>query len=69
MENAFGGEADRPAFRAAAPALLGFDSTIWEFCSRASGATTQGGFSQQELANRCVRSNNNILRIVGNAKW
>lgn len=53
----------RPAFKAAAPALLGFDETIWAYCSEALGKDTTR-FSQGSLAARCVESNNNILRLV-----
>lgn len=68
MEGGYGSEADRPDFGAPAPALLGFDTTIWEYCSRESGLAHVKGFSQQELATRCIRSHNNILRMVA-SKW
>lgn len=69
MEGASGGAAERPSFAEPAPALLGFDSSIWSFCSRALGRDTSG-FSQSGLAERCVRSNNNILRLLsGGWAW
>ena len=64
MEGALGGATSRPGFAGPAPALLGFDATIWEFCSRAAGQRNLGGFSQEALATRCVLSNNNILRVI-----
>jgi hypothetical protein len=71
MEGAFGkGEDNLVRFpQSSAPALLGFDDTIWSYCSQAIGQGGDlGGFSQQKLAARCVESNNNILRIVG-GRW
>ena len=69
LEGAVGGEKDRPRFTSGAPALLGFDSTIWEFCSNSLGKNL-GGFGQKELGSRCVHSNNNILRILaGSWGW
>ena len=68
MSGAWGsGEYDHPVFPSPAPALLGFDSTIWEYCSEQVGSDTND-FSQQELAKRCVWSNNNILRMV-QSEW
>lgn len=72
LEGALGGEHDVPHFPGgAAPALLGFDATIWEHCSQVSGhGVDLGGFSQQRLAQRCVSANRNILRIVdGQWSW
>jgi len=68
MEGAYGSEGDRPNFDAPAPALLGFDSTIWEYCSRHVGIYHFDGFSHTELAARCIRSHNNILRMVS-GEW
>ena len=70
--NWFEGAARRPTFKSpGAPALLGFDSTIWQLCSKESGhAGELGGFSQERLAARCIASSNNILRVVGGEwKW
>ena len=64
MEGAIGGSSARPSFSRPAPALLGFDSTIWEYCSLQTNQDLFR-FSHPELASRCVKSNNNILRIVG----
>ena len=64
---AWGSPGDMPAFPAAAPALLGFDTSIWEFCSHQAGLGT-GGFEQHELAKRCVDTNNNILRML-RSEW
>lgn len=69
MEGAIGDSNIRPSFTRPAPALLGFESTIWEYCSAMVGKSNSG-FSQRELAERCVRANNNILRIVsGSWGW
>eukprot|EP00966_Prymnesium_polylepis_P098607 2283453-Prymnesium_polylepis.3 len=69
MEGAYGAEHDRPDFAEPAPALLGFDSTIWEFCLSQIDAPDVH-FSQQAIAERCVQSSNNILRVVsGNWDW
>ena len=61
----------RPCCGQRAPALLGFDETIWQYCSRAVGkAAVSSAFSQSELAWRCILSDNNILRINGGRwKW
>lgn len=68
MEGAFGSAEDRPNFHRPAPALLGFDSAIWEYCSEMNGFRDLKGFSQQELAARCVQSSNNILRLI-EGRW
>ena len=68
-EGAWGKGAARPCCGKPAPALLGFDESIWQFCSRAVNKPA-AGFSQTEMAARCVMSNNNILRLMGGAwKW
>ena len=70
--NWYEGAARQPNFKSpGAPALLGFDSTIWQLCSQESGhAGELGGFSQERLASRCIASSNNILRVVGGEwKW
>ncbi|KAL1511837.1 hypothetical protein AB1Y20_005122 [Prymnesium parvum] len=57
-------EEGHPNFGATAPALLGFDETIWTYCSAAAGYADARAFSQSNLAKRCVESKNNILRMV-----
>lgn len=60
----------KPVFGGVAPALLGLDSAIWSYCSNAMGIAKLDGFSQEALASRCVRSGNNILRLLGGTwKW
>ena len=64
----------RPTFPSGkAPALLGFDSTIWGYCSHAIGEGTTWGDEQEKalgmdfnsaLAHRCVAANENILRLL-----
>ena len=62
-------EDDRPRFAAgAAPALLGLDSSIWEWCSAHGGTWGDAGYFGPSLAHRCVEANENILRMV-NRVW
>ena len=72
LEGAMGGRWDRPRFTSMesamggqAPALLGFDDTIWDYCSQLH---PQSGMADndwnREVARRCVAANQNILRIV-----
>lgn len=64
------GPNDRPHFSAAAPALLGFDEDILGYCSHLVGLDFDGGDLNSELADRCVRANKNVLRLVnGDRKW
>lgn len=62
FEGYHGEATDRPEFTAAAPALLGFDSTIWELCVEVLGMN-RNGYSNEELATRCIAANRNILRV------
>lgn len=67
LEGASGGQFDRPPFDASrsAPALLGFDGTIWDYCSEVARSGEWGGGDwNQELARRCISANMNILRIM-----
>lgn len=65
LEGASGGQWDRPQFAADAPALLGFDETIWDYCSEvAQQGNWGGGDWNKELARRCVLANQNILRLM-----
>ena len=65
LEGAFGGEHDRPPFTADAAPVLGFDGTIWEYCSEVHPQGGWGGGDwNRELARRCVEANLNILRIM-----
>jgi len=63
-----GRESARPHFNEAAAALLGFDDTIFAFCSEVLGMSTSyaGAASHfnSELAQRCVKANQNILRLI-----
>lgn len=57
---------DRPEFTAAAPALLGFDGTIWDLCTEQVAADypyLHDGYSNQEMSRRCIATNHNILRL------
>ena len=63
-------EWDRPQFSAPAPALLGFDETILGYCSQLVGLGFDGGDLNAELADRCVRANKNVLRLLrGGRAW
>jgi hypothetical protein len=66
LEGAMGGEHDRPQFNAPeAPALFGFDNTIWDYCTQVSPqASMENDDWNKELARRCVAANLNILRIL-----
>ena len=56
---------DRPQFPKPAPALLGFDETIYAYCSAEIGED-EGPFYQDNggLARRCVEANENVLRVT-----
>ena len=64
-KGALGLQASRPTFTSPAPALFGFDQTIFEYCSEKLGMQRyfdgHGDFNE-ELAHRCVAANQNILR-------
>ena len=63
-------EWDRPHFTAPAPALLGFDESILGYCSQLVGLGFDGGDLNAELADRCVRANRNVLRLIrGGRPW
>lgn len=66
MEGALGGQFDRPPFTAEAPAVLGFDGDIGNYCTEKCRWDPEwpGGDWNQELAKRCVAGNQNILRIM-----
>jgi hypothetical protein len=55
-----------PEFPTPAPALLGFDDTIYAYCS-AKNHQNEGPFYQDNkgLANRCTDANENVLRVMG----
>lgn len=60
--------ASRPSFPLPAPALFGFDETIFSACSRVLGLKDgydvgDGGFTDA-LSHRCVSASQNILRLV-----
>ena len=49
-----------------APALLGFDETIYAFCSAAIGEEEGPYHNENEiLASRCTLANENVLRVMG----
>ena len=56
-----------PSFARPAPALLGFDETIYAFCS-AQLNMEEGPFygDNGALAQRCVQANENVLRVFAN---
>ena len=63
----------RPPFTAEAPALFGFDESIYAYCSAAVGEPTNfikadGLDFNEELAQRCVDANVNILRIISSTR-
>ena len=60
------GTHDRPVFPRPAPALLGFDETIYAFCSAELGEA-EGPYwgDNNALAARCVDANENVLRVMG----
>ena len=59
------GTHDWPHYPRPAPALLGFDETIYAYCSAVNGQK-EGPFFQfnVELARRCVQANQNVLRVL-----
>lgn len=67
-QGSLGEQNARPPFTAPAPALLGFDESIFSYCSSAIGR--KPGYQgrpedfNDELARRCVEANMNILRIL-----
>ena len=60
------GTHERPTFPRPAPALLGFDETIYAFCSAETGLE-EGPYwgDNNALATRCVAANENVLRVMG----
>ena len=60
------GTHDWPQYPSPAPALLGFDETIYAYCS-AEIHKNEGPFYQDNngLARRCVDANENVLRVMG----
>ena len=56
----------RPVYRQPAPALLGFDETIYAFCS-AETRLEEGPYwgDNNALAVRCVGASENVLRVMG----
>lgn len=61
------GVMDFPHYAKPAPALLGFDETIYAYCSAAINQP-EGPFYQDNigLAQRCVQANQNVLRVFSN---
>lgn len=62
--NWMGGVMGWPEFSKAAPALLGFDETIFAYCSSATGQN-EGPFNGDNagLGFRCLQANQNVLRL------
>ena len=72
-KGALGRQETRPPFTTEAPALLGFDDSIYAFCSTLVGKPvnfikSDGLDFNEELAERCVRANINILRIISTTR-
>ncbi len=65
LEGEMGSRSDR-LFRSPSPALLGFDETIVELCSRLIGADPWGGQDKLDfrVADRCLRARRNVLRLM-----
>ena len=73
-------ETDRPRFTSTAdglaPALLGLDSTIFDFCTAAGGTWGSAGEMGPSIAHRCVEAGENVLRqnfhvwnLCVNTRW
>lgn len=59
--------AGRPSFSAPAPAVLGYDASIFDFCTQqdvSGGGGGGGGSWQADLVARCVGANLNALRVL-----
>ena len=64
LEGAIGNAGDRP-FEAMSPALLGFDESINEECSRLLGMEPwDNGDLNWKIADRCRRAKRNVLRLL-----
>lgn len=64
LEGAIGGAADRP-FKPDSPALLGFDETINEECSRLLGVEPWDNADLNgKIAHRCRDARRNVLRLL-----
>jgi len=63
--NWYDGVTSIPDYPRPAPALLGFDETIYAFCSAETGKN-EGPFYQDNygLAHRCIKANENVLRTM-----
>ena len=74
--NWYAGTVDPAPSQNGAPALLGFDETIYAYCSAELGLE-EGPFYQNNraLADRCIQAGENVLRLMNgwniceNAKW
>ena len=65
LEGAVGNKEARPYTDLSAPALLGYDRSIYKFCSEAIGwdvSTAVGDFNGA-LASRCLMARQNVLRV------
>ena len=59
--------AGRPSFSAPAPAVLGYDASIFDFCTQqdvSGGGGGGGGSWQADVVARCVGANLNALRVL-----
>ena len=65
LEGAYGGRHDRP-FQKPSQALLGFDESIVELCSKILGVEpwTDNQDLNGKLADRCQRAKRNVLRLM-----
>ena len=64
LDGAYGGSADRP-FSSPSPALLGFDESINEFCSRLDGDDPwDQEDTNRKIATRCRKAHRNVLRVL-----
>ena len=67
LEGSVGGRKDRPQFHEAAPALLGYDGDIFDFCTEKSHSSPPNVPSDKwtaEVGKRCIRASLNILRLI-----
>ena len=60
------GTHERPVFPSPAPALLGWDETIYAYCAAKLGQA-EGPYwgNNNELAAICTQANENVLRVMG----
>ena len=64
VEGDMGEPEARPHFARPAPALLGFDEALYDYCSSLLHLQKGKGDFNTELAQRCVKANQNVLRLL-----